>query len=146
MLRVFARPVLLRQIGIPTGYALRPQDEQVVSDFLDSLFPVAPRVEGSTSDEFVFDPEMDNYELEALAVPTMFVHAKDDPLVSYDVARRAAERVHGAQLVTVERGGHLMLGGQREFIARSVFAFLTASACSPRAVTSSEWSGPSSMP
>jgi pimeloyl-ACP methyl ester carboxylesterase len=137
MLKIFARPILIRQVGIPRGYALRAQDEPIVCEFLDSLFPVAPRVEGVISDAFVFDPEIDNYQLEALAVPTMFVHAKDDPLVSYDLAQRAAARVHGAQLVTVERGGHLMLGGHEEFIARSVFAFLTSQACLPRVDISS---------
>jgi pimeloyl-ACP methyl ester carboxylesterase len=140
-LKVFARPILVRQMGIPRGYALRAQDERIVSDFLEGLFPVGPRVQGATSDDYVFDPEIDNCQLEALAVPTMFVHAKDDLLVSYDVARRAAERVRGAQLVTVEDGGHLMLGGHEEFIARSVFAFLTGDACSPLADTRSEWSG-----
>jgi pimeloyl-ACP methyl ester carboxylesterase len=125
-LKVFARPVLIRQIGIPRTYELQAQDEQIVSDFLDSLFPVAPRVEGSTSDAFIFDPEIDNYQLETLAVPTMFVHAKDDLLVSYDLAQRAAARVDGARLVTIEQGGHLMLGGHGRFIARSVLAFLTS--------------------
>ena len=96
------------------------------------------------SDAFVLDHEIDSYPLEALVVPTMFVHAKDDPLVSYDLALRAAERVQGAQLLTVERGGHLMLGGHEEFIARSVLAFLTAEACSPVMGTSSEWSSISS--
>jgi pimeloyl-ACP methyl ester carboxylesterase len=126
MLKVFARPVLLRQIGIPRGYTLEAPDERIVADVLDGLFPVAPRVEGVMSDAFVFDPEVHKYQLEALAVPTMIVHAKDDPLVAYDVAERAAERVRGAQLLTVERGGHLMLGGHGEMIARSVLAFLTA--------------------
>jgi pimeloyl-ACP methyl ester carboxylesterase len=144
-LKVFARSFLIRQIGVPARYALGAQDERIVSEILDGLFPVAPRVEGSVSDALVFDPEMNDYQLEALAVPTMFVHAKDDPLISYEAARRAADRVPGAQLVTVERGGHLMLGGHEEFIARSVFAFLTAPACSLRADIRSDWSGPSSM-
>jgi pimeloyl-ACP methyl ester carboxylesterase len=140
-LKVFARPILIRQMGIPKGYALRAQDERIVSDFVDRLFPVAARVEGVTSDDYVFDPEIDNYQLEALAVPTMFVHAKDDPLVSYDVAQRAADRVRGAKLVTIEHGGHLMLGGHGEFIARSVFAFLGAEAHSPLVDVRSERSG-----
>ena len=64
--------------------------------FSTRLFPVAPRVEGLISDDFVLDPEIDNYPLESLAVPTMFVHARDDLLVSYDLAVRAAERVSAA--------------------------------------------------
>ncbi len=37
---------------------------------------------------------MNNYPLEALTVPTLIVHAKDDPLVSYAAAQRAASRIH----------------------------------------------------
>ena len=85
-LKVFARPVLVRQIGVPSGYARRDQDERIVSDFLDRLFPVGPRVEGLISDAFVLDPDIDDYPLESLAVPTMFVHARDDLLVAYDLA------------------------------------------------------------
>ncbi len=140
-LKAFARPVLVRQIGVPSGYARRDQDERIVSDFLDRLFPVGPRVEGLISDAFVLDPDIDDYPLESLAVPTMFVHARDDLLVAYDLAVRAAQRVHGAQLVTVERGGHLMLGGHEEFIARSVLAFLAGPICSRRVYASSARSG-----
>jgi pimeloyl-ACP methyl ester carboxylesterase len=128
-LKVIGRPVLVRQMGIPRGYAIRDQDKRIVSDVIDSLFPVGPRVEGLISDAFVLDQEIDDYPLEQLAVPTMFVHAKDDLLVSYDLALRATERVDGARLLTVEQGGHLMLGGHDEFIARSVLAFLTIESC-----------------
>jgi pimeloyl-ACP methyl ester carboxylesterase len=129
--KVLAPPILRRLIGIPRGYGLRAEDERIVSDFLNSLFPVAPRVDGLAADAFVFDPEIDGYQLEAVAVPTLFVHAKDDLLVSYHLAQRAAERVPGAELLTVERGGHLMLGGHEDLIAGSVLAFLTAEAHSP---------------
>ena len=38
-LKVFARPLLIRQMGVPSGYALRDQDERIVSDFLDEPLP-----------------------------------------------------------------------------------------------------------
>ncbi len=66
---------------------------------------------------------MNNYPLEALTVPTLIIHAKDDPLVSYQAAQRAAGRIPGARLVSMERGGHLFLG-DREAIGREVAAFL----------------------
>lgn len=66
---------------------------------------------------------MNNYPLEALTVPVLIIHAKDDPLVSYQAARRAAGHIPGARLVSTERGGHLFLG-DREDIAREVTAFL----------------------
>jgi len=58
--------------------------------------------------------------------PTLIVHAKDDPLVAYDAARRAASRVPGARLASVERGGHLILGNGQA-VGREVTAFLAGS-------------------
>ena len=57
-------------------------------------------------------------------MPTLIVHAKDDPLVSHEAAHRAAGRIPGARLLSVERGGHLLLGGHREVIGHEVTAFL----------------------
>ncbi|MGD2043974.1 MAG: alpha/beta hydrolase, partial [Acidimicrobiia bacterium] len=47
---------------------------------------------------------------EQLAVPTLILHSKDDPLASYDAAARAAGRIPGARLVGLDSGGHLGLG------------------------------------
>jgi len=43
-------------------------------------------------------------------VPTLIVHTKDDPLASHAASMRAAERIPGARFVSLESGGHLMLG------------------------------------
>ena len=75
-------------------------------------------------DAFVADPDVNSYQLEAITVPTPIVHAKDDPLVSHEAAQRAADRIPGARLLSVERGGHLLLGGHRGVIGREVTAFL----------------------
>lgn len=125
-LKVFARPVLLRQIGVPTGFPLAAGDARIISDLIDSIFPVALRAEGATFDAFVSDPDVNSYPLEALMAPTLIVHAKDDPLVAYDAARRAASRVPGARLASVERGGHLILGNGQA-VGREVTAFLAGS-------------------
>jgi len=47
----------------------------------------------------------------------------DDPLISYDTAWRAAARIPGARLVSVDRGGHPLLG-QQEAIGPELAAFL----------------------
>jgi len=123
-LKVFAWPVLLRQIGVPKGFPLTAGDARVVADLIDSFFPVALKTEGVAFDAFVSDPDVNSYRLEALTVPVLIVHAKDDPLVSYGAARNAAGRIPGARLVSIERGGHLLLG-DRENVGRDVTAFLT---------------------
>ena len=122
-LKVFAWPVLLRQIGVPKGFPLTARDARVVADLIDSFFPVALKTEGVAFDAFVSDPDVNSYRLEALTVPVLIVHAKDDPLVSYGAARNAAGRIPGARLVSIERGGHLLLG-DRENVGRDVTAFL----------------------
>jgi pimeloyl-ACP methyl ester carboxylesterase len=65
----------------------------------------ALKTEGVTFDAFATDPDVTNYPLEALTVPTLIVHAKDDPLVSYAAAQRVAYRIPGARLVSMERAG-----------------------------------------
>ena len=122
-LNVFARPILLRQIGVPKGCPLAAGDARIVSDLIDSFFPVALKTEGVAFDAFVADPDLNNYPLEAITVPVLIVHAKDDPLVSYDAAQCAAARIPRARLVSMERGGHLFLG-DREDVGREVTAFL----------------------
>jgi pimeloyl-ACP methyl ester carboxylesterase len=105
------------------GFRLAAGDARIISELIDSFFPVALKTEGVAFDVFVSDPEVNSYPLEALTVPVLVVHAKDDPLVSYDAARNAAGRIPGARLVSMERGGHLLLG-DREDVARDVTAFL----------------------
>jgi len=47
---------------------------------------------------------------EAISVPTLIVHTKDDQLASHEASKRAVERIPGARFVSLESGGHLMLG------------------------------------
>ena len=61
-------------------------------------------------DAFVSNADVETYTLEAISVPTLIVHTKDDPLASHEASRRAAERIPGARFVSLESGGHLMLG------------------------------------
>ena len=84
---------------------------------------MALKTEGVAFDAFVADPDVNSYPPEALTVPVLIVHAIDDPLVSLGAARLAAGRVPGARLVSMERGGHLLLG-DREDVGREVTAFL----------------------
>jgi pimeloyl-ACP methyl ester carboxylesterase len=124
-LKVFARPALTRLAGVPQGFALTADDARFVTEILDSIFPVAARAEGAIFDGFVSDPDVNNYDLAAVSVPTLIVHARDEPLGSYDAAQRAAGRIPGARLVSLDRGGHLMLG-QQEAVRAELAAFWAA--------------------
>jgi pimeloyl-ACP methyl ester carboxylesterase len=109
-LKVLNRRLLARLAGVPKGLRLSAEDHHFVSEFIDSFFPVAAKARGIDFDAFTSNPDVNGYPLEELTVPTLLIHARDDPLVRYQAAAQAAERIPGSILVTVESGGHLGLG------------------------------------
>src|SRR6266540_2279713 len=122
-LKVFSPPTMARLAGVPKSFPMTGDDARFVTEFIDSLFPVAPRARGAIFDAFVSNADVNDYNLEAIRVPTLIVHTKDDPLASHDAAKRAAGRIPGARLVSLESGGHLMLG-QTEIICNELAGFL----------------------
>ena len=109
VLRTFAPSMMVRLVaGLPQGFALSRKDARFVTEFIDSLFPVSP--EGVDFDAFVSNADVNDYNLEAINVPTLIIHTKDDQIASHGASKRAAERIPGARFVSLESGGHLMLG------------------------------------
>jgi pimeloyl-ACP methyl ester carboxylesterase len=94
--------------AVPKAFAMTSEDVRVVTEFIDSLFPMSP--EGYNFDLYVSNADVNSYNLEAIRVPTLIVHTKDDQLASHEASQRAAERIPGARFVSLESGGHLMLG------------------------------------
>ena len=112
-LRTFAPSTMVRLVAaVQRGFALSGDDARFVNEFIDSLFPMSP--EGANFDLFVSNADVTNYNLEAVSVPTLIAHTKDDQLASHEASRRAAERIPGARFVSLESGGHLMLGQQKK--------------------------------
>jgi pimeloyl-ACP methyl ester carboxylesterase len=119
-LRTFAPSTMARLAGVPKALPMTAADARFVTEFLDSLFPVRP--EGPDFDAFVSNADVHHYNLEEIRVPTLIVHTKDDPLASHQASQRAAERIPGARFVSLESGGHLMLG-QTKIIRDELAAF-----------------------
>jgi pimeloyl-ACP methyl ester carboxylesterase len=108
-LKTFAPSTTARLVAaVPKAFAMTSEDTRVVIEFIDSLFPMSP--EGYNFDLYVSNADVNSYNLEAIRVPTLIVHTKDDQLASHEASQRAAERIPGARFVTLESGGHLMLG------------------------------------
>jgi len=109
VLRTFAPSMMVRLVAaLPKGFAMSREDTRFVIEFIDSLFPVSP--EGVDFDAFVSNADVNDYNLEAINVPTLIIHTKDDQLASHEASERAAKRIPGARFVSLESGGHLMLG------------------------------------
>ena len=112
-LRTFAPSTTARLLSaVPKAFAVSSDDVRYVNEFIDTLFPMSP--EGYNFDLFVSNADVTNYNLEAVSVPTLIAHTKDDQLASHEASQRAAERIPGARFVSLESGGHLMLGQQKK--------------------------------
>ncbi len=113
--------------GVPAGFAFTDDELRRVDAVVDSIFPVGDRSQGALFDAFVSNKAVNDYPLEAVSVPALIVHSRDDTLASYDAADAAARRIPGCRLITHLRGGHLMLG-QDEANRAALAAFLGAAA------------------
>jgi pimeloyl-ACP methyl ester carboxylesterase len=102
---------------------LSAQEQQHLNETLEAFLPVKPRSAGVLFDTYVSNPDMDQYPFEQMTVPTLVLHAKDDPLSSFSSVRVMAARIPGARLVTFERGGHLLVGNQEQ-VAFEITDFL----------------------
>jgi pimeloyl-ACP methyl ester carboxylesterase len=111
-------------MGVPEGFELTPKFEAEVAEMMQTILPVSPRTDGALFDMFVSNPDINTgYPLEEISVPVLIINAVDDPLTLYKNAQSAAERISGAQLVTIENGGHMMLGHE-EKIRSEIVSFL----------------------
>src|SRR4029450_4744713 len=119
-LRTFAPSTMIRMVAaVPKEFVMTSEDTRYINEFIDSLFPAS--ADGFLFHPLVSNPDVNHYNLEAISVPTLIAHTKDDQLASHDASTRAAERIPGARFVSLESGGHLMLGQQkkqREALAR----------------------------
>ena len=69
------------------------------------------------------DQHPQDYPMESVSVPTLVIHAVDDPLASYENAKALAKRIPNAKLLSIPSGGHLLLGSS-EIIRSEIAIFL----------------------
>ncbi len=91
--------------------------------FLDSMLPMSARLDGIAVDQGRSMPR--DYPLEEITAPTLVLHSKDDKLIPYENGQHSASEIPGAELISFEQGGHLMMGNF-EAINAQVTAFLAA--------------------
>ncbi len=121
----YFRSALYAIMGIPKEVlpTLSAQEHQHLMETLETFLPVKPRSAGVLFDIYVSNPDMDQYPFEQITVPTLVLHAKDDPLSSFRSVRMMAARIPGARLVAFERGGHLLVGNEEQ-VALEITHFL----------------------
>jgi pimeloyl-ACP methyl ester carboxylesterase len=120
---------LSQVLQVPDGVQLIPGDEEKLSLAMHNVLLGKRRVTGEVFDAYVSNPDVNRIDLSRVLVPTLVMHARDDPGPPYAGAVEMARRIPDARLLTVERGGHLMLGDHGK-ATREVARFLAAHSAS----------------
>lgn len=113
MTRYF-RSVMTSMMGVPKGFDMTPEHVLAVDEVIATVLPVKPRAAGALFDLFVSNPAVNEISLEDLAIPVLVIGAVDDPLALFRNTKALAERIPDAEFLTIEDGGHMMLGHDAE--------------------------------
>lgn len=96
--------------------ALSPEDEAVVAALVQGFLPVTDRLPGLANEGAAIDP-VATYPLDRITTPTLIVHARDDGINPFPIAEFLAKALPQAHVLTLDSGGHLLLGHKAEVIA-----------------------------
>ena len=101
---------LSQVLRVPDGVRTTEEDEAKIRRAMEGVLLGKLRVTGEVFDAFVSNPRINEVELSEVSVPTMVVHARDDTGPPYSAAVAMARQIPCARVVTIDHGGHLMLG------------------------------------
>jgi pimeloyl-ACP methyl ester carboxylesterase len=114
---------LLVALGVPLEVQkqLSPQETAQLDAFLRSIVPMGARRNGQLLEQHM--SEYDAAKIHKIQAPALILHARDDTLVPFEHGEFAARNIPGAQLIPMEKGGHLALmfdinAGAREKLLR----------------------------
>jgi pimeloyl-ACP methyl ester carboxylesterase len=118
-----ARSPLLSLLGVAKEVQKGlTQAEMAHADrLLEAMLPMSRRWNGVLLDQSRRKPP--DVPPQQINVPGLVIHARDDSLVDWSNGQHAAANITGAEFMTVERGGHLLLG-HYDAIRTRVVAFL----------------------
>jgi len=107
--------IMLKMMGVPRGVqkGLSDTDKKWLSDAMFAFLPVSSRIGGILNDIWITNPDLNKqYPYEKIAIPTLVIHAVDDPMPPFAIAKKIAERIPHSKFVAVKSGGHLHVGHQ----------------------------------
>lgn len=78
--------------------------------------PISERKDGVFYDMFVSNPSLNgsNLSYEGIQVPTLIIHAADDPGIPLESAKKVADKMNDVSLKVFDHGGHIFLGHEEE--------------------------------
>lgn len=98
--------------------SLTPVDAATVDALIRSFLPVTDRLPGLANEGAAIDPAA-SYALDRITAPTLIVHARDDGINPFPIAEFLAESLPQARFLSLDSGGHLLLG-HRTQVTRAI--------------------------
>lgn len=110
--RLTHSPALVGLAACTRWRDLSEPERRELTEINDTMFPLAPRREGTLFDRVVAAPEMLHGRLpvERIGCPTLVVNARGAVLATHDEARAFVDRLPHGRLVDVDTGGHVLVG------------------------------------
>jgi pimeloyl-ACP methyl ester carboxylesterase len=90
-----------------------PADRAFVEALIDTFLPASRRIAGLGNEGAAIAPG-EHYQLAAIRAPVLLVHARDDRLNRFAIAEALAGGIPSSRLLTLDRGGHLLIGHHAE--------------------------------
>jgi pimeloyl-ACP methyl ester carboxylesterase len=132
---------LMRSImGVPKSIQknLTDADKKWLDDSMFSFLPVSLRTNGIINDIWVTNPDLNkDYPYKQLKVPTLIIHAVDDPMPPFTTAKRIAGQIPNSTFVKIGSGGHLHIG-HHSIIRSSISGFITNTQKTMNSLTTNE--------
>ena len=101
--------------------------QQMIVKTIESSIPWGGRDEGRLNDlRQRMNPAIDDWPLEAISAPTLFLHGTADESSAYEASRDAASRIPNAELITFEGGDHFMIVSRRREVEGYIRSFTQA--------------------
>jgi pimeloyl-ACP methyl ester carboxylesterase len=115
------RRQFMQLIGATEATIDRLNDSQrdLVNSLIDYMNPASPRSAGVVFDNTATLP---GERIASIRAPTLVVHARDDTLQLFHNARFAAATIPGAELLSYEHGGHVLIAVEQAEISEAVRA------------------------
>lgn len=102
-------------------------DKQGGENQLSTILPLDKKRKGIKNDLYINNADMtkhyEEYKLEDLTIPVLSLHAKDDPMATYDRIEGALKRFRNCTICHFEKGGHLLFTHGDE-IKKDIAVFL----------------------
>jgi 2-hydroxy-6-oxonona-2,4-dienedioate hydrolase len=99
-----------------------PEEARFLDAMIHSFMPVTLRRRGLGNEGAAIDPAA-ALDPARLTMPALVIHARDDRITPYATAEFTALRIAGAELLTIDAGGHLLLG-RHDLVRERVADFL----------------------